>query len=86
MSHARNYLRSILTPAQWQEYRRLAAQDSQDSTARRRWQYVQRYGGEARLASSAATLASSVATARAWLLRNGYVDESGEWTGKTTES
>lgn len=79
MSHARNYLRSILTPDQWQEYQRQAAQDSQDSTARRKWQYVRWYGDKDRLAPS-------VATARAWLLRNGYVDESGEWTGKTTES
>ena len=79
MSHAQEYLRSVLAPDQWQEYKRLAAQDSRDSTARQKWQYVQRYGSEDRLAPS-------VSTARAWLLRNGYIDESGKWTGKTTES
>lgn len=72
MSHALDYLKRVLTPAEYATYREKAAIDSKDSYARQKWRISQNpHNGKAS------------ARARAWLLARGYVDEAGNWTGLT---
>lgn len=72
MSRAQAYLKQILTPEQYEAWREQAALDSRDSTARKKYRYIRTPGMDKRQAKS-------VETARAWLLRFGYINQAGEW-------
>lgn len=82
MSHAIDYLRDILSPAQlaaWEEKRRL---DTQDSTARRQWRFF-RQDCAAQRRHPNALLTPKIQARRVWLRERGYIDDADRWTNKT---
>lgn len=70
MSRAQDYLKMVLTPEQYADYRRHANLDSRDSEARKKARFIKRWQGKGRFAQS-------VATAKTWLRERGY-SETGE--------
>lgn len=76
MSRAQTYLKTVLTEEQYEEYRRQCNLDSRDSVARGKLRHIRQWEGKGQYDER-------VASAKAWLRKNGYIDEAGEWTNKT---
>lgn len=75
MSRANDYLRSVLTAAEYLEYRRHAALDSRDSEARKRYRRI----AHAQRQGASPLMNQRIALNHAWLLRYGYIDDAGAW-------
>lgn len=83
MSHTDDYVKSILSDAQYEEYKAARRQDTQDSTARQKWRTLARLTRETQQYRATSRDLDRIATLETWLCERGYVNDRGEWTNKT---